>query len=80
MSSTIPPAPASQAVSQAHLYNIPVGPPLGGLVNTNSLDSAFSAVNSVINLEDGDCLVERLEEMVSNRLAEEHRDGELDER
>merc|ERR1711974_551776 len=35
--------------------------------------------NSVINLEDGDCLVERLEEMVSNRLAEEHRDGELDE-
>ena len=76
MSSTIAPTPASQA----HLYNIPLGPPLGGLVNTNSLDSAFSAVNSVINLEDGDCLVERLEEMVSNRLAEEHRDGELDER
>jgi len=75
MSSTITPTPASQG----HLYNMPLGPPLGGLVNTNSLDSAFSAVNSVINMEDGDCLVERLEEMVSNRLAEEHRDGELDE-
>ena len=74
MSSTIAPT------SQAHLYNVPLGPPVGGLVNTNSLDSAFSAVNSVINMEDGDCLVERLEEMVSNRLAEEHRDGEPDER
>ena len=76
MSSSIAPTPASQG----HLYNIPLGPPLGGLANTNSLDSAFSAVNSVINMEDGDCLVERLEEMVSNRLADEHRDGELDER
>ena len=68
---TMAPTPASHA----HPYNVPFLPAVGG-----SLDSAFSAVNSVISLEDGDGLVERLEEMVSNRLAEEHREGELDER
>jgi len=67
---TMAPTPASHA----HPYNVPFLPAVGG-----SLDSAFSAVNSVISLEDGDGLVERLEEMVSNRLAEEHREGELDE-
>ena len=62
-------------VSHSHLYNAPFGPPPAA-----SLDSAFSVVNNVIGLEDGDGLVERLEEMVSNRLAEDQREGELDER